>query len=330
MQGSNIKKAVISGITGQDGYYLAKFLLGKGYKVYGILRENQLPDFKTIRLSELSSSLVLIKVDLLNAKKVENLISMYRPDEVYHLAAISSVSYSLKNPHEVFQFNVMANLNLLEAIRLVDNKIKFFHAASSEIYGNVPSVNLPISELTPFNPNSPYALSKVSAYMSTVNYRNLYNLYATNGILFNHESPLRPDHFVFKKIINVAARISLGEKTKLTLGNVEIWRDWGFAEDYVEGMWLCLQHGMADDFIFSTGQCIQLKSIVSKVFSAVGLDYEDHLEIAETYFRKNDVLKNFGSSKKAKDLLGWKAVTNIDKLIQLLLEAEIKSLSQKK
>lgn len=320
------KKALITGITGQDGYYLAKLLLSKNYSVYGITREGQKANSNTERLRNLSSDLKLIEVDLQNHDKVFNLVTQYRPDEVYNLAAVSSVRYSLDHPHETVQFNILANLNLLEAIRLIDKKIKFFHAASSEIYGNVPQENLPITESTPFNPNSPYALSKVSAYHATVHYRKLYNLFASNGVLFNHESILRSNTFVFKKIINTAARIHLGEQTKLTLGNVEVWRDWGYAPDYVEGMWLSLQYHEADDFIFSTGHCTQLKYVVEKAFSILGLNYADHVEISEDYFRSNEVFKNYGSSEKAIKLLNWKRSTSIDSLIQKLLDDEIKSL----
>lgn len=328
--GEVLKKAIITGITGQDGYYLAKLLLDKGYLVFGVIRENQTGSIERKRVEDLSSNLKILNVDLLNLGAVEELISSINPDEVYNLAAVSSVSYSIDHPHETMQFNVLANLNLLETIKKFKKPIRFFHAASSEIYGNVDESLLPITEETAFNPQSPYALSKVSAYLTTKSYRELYGLFATNGILFNHESPLRRDNFVFKKIINTAARIYLGEKDlKLALGNVDIWRDWGFAGDYVEGMWLSLQQNKSDDYIFCTGTCTQLKDVVEKVFAMKDLNYKDHLIISETFFRTKDVLKNYGCSNKAKQILGWSSKTDINKLISILLDAEIESIKLK-
>ena len=312
-----MKKALITGITGQDGYYLSKLLLEKGYEVHGTIRRASL--INTYRIDELISTyrngeLNLHYSDLLDSASLSSLITQIEPDEVYNLAAQSHVSVSFKNPVYTTQVGTLGSMSILEAIRSSDKEIKFYQASSSEMYGGASRKKL--NESSPFDPKSPYAASKVFAHDITKIYRESYNLFGVNGILFNHESPMRGETFVTRKITRAVGRIKMGIQTKLILGNLDASRDWGFAGDYVEGMWMMLQHKEPSDWVLATGESITVKSFVEKAFEYVGLDFTDYVESSERYFRPNEVDFLLGDYTKAKNELGWKPKNNLIKRLK--------------
>jgi len=325
-------KAFITGITGQDGYYLANLLLGKGYEVHGTIRRSSL--INTSRIDNLISKyanenkLTLHYSDLLDSTSLTNLINRIEPDEVYNLAAQSHVAVSFKNPLYTSQTSTIGSVALLEVIKNSNKKIKYYQASSSEMYGGIDKNKL--NEESKFIPKSPYAVGKVFAHEMTKVYRESYNLFAVNGILFNHESPFRGETFVTRKITRAVGRISCGIQSKLTLGNLSASRDWGFAGDYVEGMWLMMQHSNPDDWVLSTGESHTVEEFLKLSFGKVNLNWEDYVVIDEKYYRPNEVGFLLGDSSKAQNELGWELKTSFDQLVNMMVESDIELAKQDK
>jgi GDPmannose 4,6-dehydratase len=327
-----MKKAFITGITGQDGSYLAELLLEKGYAVHGLIRRAS--TFNTDRIDHLykdfhdpEARVYLHYGDLSVSGQLTDLLHDIKPDEIYHLGAQSHVRVSFDMPEYTGDITGLGTLRLLEAIRKTEIKTRFYQASSSEMFGAAPP---PQYELTPFQPQSPYAAAKVYAYYIVRNYRDAYKLFACNGILFNHESPRRGETFVTRKITRAAARIKLGLQDKLYLGNLEAKRDWGFAGDYVEAMWLILQQEKPDDFVIATGETHSVREFVEKVFQKLGLDYQQHVIIDPRYFRPTEVDVLLGDSTKAKKTLGWNPKVNFDQLIDMMVAADMEQSSKEK
>ena len=326
-----MKKALITGITGQDGYYLSKFLLEKNYEVHGTIRRASL--INTYRIDELISNyrngqLTLHYSDLLDSASLSSLVNQIIPDEVYNLAAQSHVSVSFKNPVYTTQVGTLGSISILEAIRGLGSEVKFYQASSSEMYGGSSSVKL--NEMSPFDPKSPYAASKVFAHDITKIYRDSYDLFCVNGILFNHESPMRGETFVTRKITRAVGGIKMGIQEKVTLGNLDASRDWGFAGDYVEGMWMMLQNNLPSDWVLATGKSITVREFAEKAFKKVDMDFEEYVESSEKYFRPNEVDYLLGDYSKAEKELGWTPKTSIDDLVSLMVEEDIKLAKREK
>jgi GDPmannose 4,6-dehydratase len=320
-----MKKALVTGITGQDGSYLAELLLTKGYEVHGIIRRAS--SFNTARIDHLYSDPHLNDVrfflhygDISDSTNLIKLLYRIQPDEVYHLAAQSHVRVSFDIPEYTGDVTGLSTVRILEAIRQTGLKAKFYQASSSEMYGKV-NVS-PQNETTPFYPRSPYAAAKVYAYWSTVNYRESYGLFACNGILFNHESPRRGETFVTRKITRAAARIKAGLQDKLYLGNLEARRDWGYAKEYVEAMWLMLQQNQPDDYVVATGETHSVKEFLEETFSHSGLTWQEHVEIDPKYYRPTEVDLLVGDASKAKAVLGWEPQTRFKDLVHLMVTAD--------
>ena len=320
-----MKKAFVTGITGQDGYYLADLLLKKGYEVHGTIRRSS--SINTSRIDPLianyqsSGQLRLYYSDLLDSSSLNSLINNILPDEVYNLAAQSHVSVSFKNPIFTTQTGTLGSLSLLEAVRNAEKPIRFYQASSSEMYGGGEVIKL--NENSPFDPKSPYAASKVFAHNMTKIYRDSYELFCVNGILFNHESPHRGETFVTRKITRAATRIKLGIQKKLVLGNLEASRDWGFAGDYVEAMYLMMNHNKPDDWVIATGETHTVMEFVEKTFNFLELNWEEYVETSEKYYRPNEVDYLLGDPSKAKNDLGWSPKTNLDKLVEIMVESDL-------
>ena len=319
------KKALITGITGQDGSYLAELLLSKGYEVYGIVRRSS--SFNTGRLDQIyqdphvpQKRLNLIYGDLNDASSVNRILKLVNPHEIYNLAAQSHVKVSFEIPENTSEVTAMGALRILEAIRETRIKTRYYQASSSELYGRAPG---PQNENTPFQPVSPYAVAKLFAYWSTVNYRESYDLYACNGILFNHESPRRGETFVTRKITRAVARIKHGLEKKLYLGNLEAKRDWGYAPDYVEAMWIMLQQEKAQDYVIATGETHTVRDFVQEAFGHVGLDYEKYVEVDPRYFRPLEVHTLRGDASKAREELGWKPQVTFKELVRIMMDADL-------
>jgi GDPmannose 4,6-dehydratase len=320
-----MKRALITGITGQDGSYLAEFLLDKGYEVYGLIRRSS--TFNTDRIDHLykdfhdpESRMYLHYGDLSVSAHLTDLLYKIQPEEIYHLGAQSHVRVSFDMPEYTGDVTGLGTLRMLEAIRKTGIKTKFYQASSSEMFGAAPP---PQNEETPFEPQSPYAAAKVYAYYLVKNYRKAYNIFAGNGILFNHESPRRGETFVTRKITRAATRIKLGLQSKLYLGNLEAKRDWGFAGDYVEAMWLMLQQDEPDDFVIATGETHSVREFTEKVFQRLDLDYRQHVEIDQRYFRPTEVDVLLGDSTKAQKSLGWEPKVGFDQLIDIMIHADL-------
>jgi GDPmannose 4,6-dehydratase len=327
-----MKKALITGITGQDGSYLAELLLNKGYAVHGLIRRAS--TFNTERIDHLykdfhdrAARIHLYYGDLSVSGQLTDLLHDIQPDEIYHLGAQSHVRVSFDMPEYTGDVTGLGTLRLLEAIRKTGIKTKFYQASSSEMFGAAPP---PQNELTPFQPQSPYAAAKVYAYYVVRNYRDAYKLFACNGILFNHESPRRGETFVTRKVTRAATRIKLGLQDKLYLGNLDAKRDWGFAGDYVEAMWLMLQQEKPDDLVIATGETHSVKEFVEKVFRKLNLDYQKHVIIDPKYFRPTEVDVLLGDSSKAKNILGWKPRVGFDQLIDMMIEADMEQAGKEK
>ncbi len=327
-----MKKALITGITGQDGSYLAELLLNKGYAVHGLIRRAS--TFNTERIDHLyrdfhdpAAHIHLYYGDLSVSGQLTDLLHDIQPDEIYHLGAQSHVRVSFDMPEYTGDVTGLGTLRLLEAIRKTGIKTKFYQASSSEMFGAAPP---PQNELTPFQPQSPYAAAKVYAYYIVRNYRDAYKLFACNGILFNHESPRRGETFVTRKVTRAATRIKLGLQDKLYLGNLDAKRDWGFAGDYVEAMWLMLQQEKPDDLVIATGETHSVKEFVEKVFRKLDLDYQKHVIIDPKYFRPTEVDVLLGDSSKAKNILGWKPRVGFDQLIDMMIEADMEQANKEK
>ena len=314
-----IRKALITGITGQDGAYLAEFLLEKGYEVHGMVRRASTESFE--RIAHLRDDVSLHQADLLDQLSIVNLIQAVRPQEVYNLAAQSFVPTSWLQPLLTGEFTALGVTRMLEAIRLVDPKIRFYQASSSEMFGSVKEE--PQNEQTPFWPRSPYGVAKVYGHWITVNYRESYGIFACSGILFNHESPRRGKEFVTRKITDGVARIKLGRQEKLRLGNLDAKRDWGFAGDYVRAMWLMLQQDEPDDFVVASGRQHSVREMVELAFGCVDLDWEEHVEIDPKLLRPAEVFTLCGDAAKARTVLGWTPTVTFPELVRMMVEADL-------
>lgn len=314
--------ALISGITGQDGAYLAKFLLEKNYEVYGIYRRTSSPNFWRLQALGIDDKVKLIPADITDFSSVMEAIRVSQPNEIYHLAAQSFVGASFESPISTANVTGLSTLNFLEAIRQLNPEIKFYFAATSELYGNT-NFKDKINEETPFYPQSPYAVAKLYGYWITKVYRESYKIFAVNGILFNHESPLRGLEFVTRKISNGVAKIFLGLDKELRLGNLEARRDWGYAVEYIEAMWLMMQQDKPDDYIIATGVSHSVKEFVEEAFSYLGLDWEKHVVIDKRFFRPLDVNNLVGDYSKAKRELGWEPKTDFKKLVRIMVDADV-------
>lgn len=314
-----MKKALITGITGQDGSYLAEFLLGKGYEVHGVTRRTSTPNYDRIR--KIVDKVVLHPGDLLDQHSLTSVIKEVQPDEVYNLAAQSFVETSWKQPVLTGEFTALGVTRMLEAVQLVKPDARFYQASSSEMFGKVQET--PQKETTPFYPRSPYGVAKVYGHWITVNYRESYNLYAVSGILFNHESPRRGLEFVTRKVTHAAARISLGKQDKLQLGNLDSKRDWGYAPDYVEAMWLMLQPDKPQDYVVGTGRTWSVKQLLELAFQAVGLDWQQYVEVDQKLVRPAEVDLLVADPQKAKNKLGWEPKTNFEQMIEIMVRADL-------
>ncbi len=328
------KKALITGITGQDGSYLAELLLEKGYHVYGMIRRSS--SINTQRIDSVCpvthtsthSRLKLLYGDLGDASSVNHLVKTLRPDEIYNLAAQSHVKISFDVPEYTADVTGLGALRILEAIRESGVHSRFYQASSSELYGRAEQT--PQDENTPFEPVSPYAVAKLFAYWTTVNYRESYGIYACNGILFNHESERRGENFVTRKITRAVARIKKGLQDKLYLGNLDARRDWGYAKDYVEAMWLMLQEKKPDDFVIATGETHTVREFVNEAFAYAGLDPKKYVRVDKKYFRPIEVNHLLGDYSKAKKKLGWKPKTGFKELVRLMVDADMKAAEKEK
>jgi len=317
-------KALITGITGQDGSYLAELLLSKGYAVYGIIRRSS--SFNTGRIDHIFDKLNLVYGDLTDGSGLSTILLDIEPDEVYNLGAQSHVKVSFDQPVYTVNVDALGTINLLEAIRSLKNPPKFYQASSSEMFGKVQET--PQSETTPFYPRSPYGCAKLYSYWQTVNYREAYGLFACNGILFNHESPRRGETFVTRKITMAVARIKAGLQDKLYLGNLNAKRDWGYAGDYVEAMWLMLQQDEPDDFVIATGKTYSVKDFLAEAFEYVGLDWKNHVVVDPKYFRPSEVDVLMGDASKAKMELGWTPQTPMHELARMMVDADMEQLAK--
>ena len=313
------KRAIISGITGQDGSYLAEFLLDQGYEVVGIVRRSSASNLW--RIQHLVDRLQLRPADLLDQLSLIRVIDEVRPDEFYNLAAMSFVPASWEQPMLTGEFNAQGVTRVLDAIRQVDSSIRFYQASSSEMYGKV--LEVPQTETTPFYPRSPYGVSKVFGHYITVNYRESYDLFACSGILFNHESPRRGLEFVTRKVSDGVARIKLGQTDQLKLGNLEACRDWGFAGDYVRAMWLMLQQDQASDFVVATGVSHSVKDLVEIAFKHVGLDWQSYVKTDPSLLRPAEVDRLVGDASRAREILDWKPSLDLATLIRMMVDADL-------
>lgn len=314
------KVALITGITGQDGSLLSQFLLEKEYEVYGLVRDDTHPNLFNLKYLNIINHVKLIKANLLDLSFITRTISDLQPDEVYNLAAQSSVGLSFKLPTWTIEFNIKSTSILLDAIRNTNSGSKFYQASSSEMFGNVIEKDLPITEETILHPVSPYGISKAASHWIAVNYRETYGLFVCCGILFNHESVLRGPNFVTSKIINSAIRISEGHHNILELGNINIYRDWGYAPDFVKGMWLMLQNDTAGDYILCSGEVHSLKGFAEEVFSILNLDINKYLKINNELYRPLELKKIYGDNSKARNVLGWKYDISFQDLIINLIK----------
>jgi GDPmannose 4,6-dehydratase len=313
-------KAVITGITGQDGSYLAEFLLEKGYEVYGVVRRSSTENFE--RIAHIRDQINLEQADLLDQLSLNHIMRNVEPDEVYNLAAQSFVPTSWSQPILTGEFTGLGVTRVLESIRAVDKDIKFYQASSSEMFGKV--LEVPQSEATPFYPRSPYGVAKVYGHFITVNYRESYDMFAASGILFNHESPRRGLEFVTRKITNAVAKIKNGMQKELRLGNLDSKRDWGFAGDYVHAMWLMLQQDTADDYVIGTGQTHKVREFCRIAFEHVGLNYEDYVVVDKAFYRPAEVDLLVADPKKAKDKLGWEPKVSFEQLVTMMVDEDMK------
>jgi GDPmannose 4,6-dehydratase len=320
------RRALITGITGQDGSYLAELLLDKGYEVIGMVRRSSTVNFE--RIGHLQDQMELVNGDLLDEVSMIEILRTHRPEEVFNLAAQSFVQTSFSQPVLTGEVTALGVTRLLDAIRIADPDIRFYQASSSEMFGKV--VEVPQRETTPLYPRSPYGVAKVYGHWLTINYRESYGLHATSGILFNHESPRRGLEFVTRKISHGVAAIKLGMRDTLPLGNLEAQRDWGFAGDYVEAMWLMLQQDEPSDYVVSTGETHSVREFCEVAFSHVGLDYRDHVVTDERFFRPAEVELLVGNADKAHAELGWKPKVDFPSLVRMMVDADVELLSELK
>jgi GDPmannose 4,6-dehydratase len=314
-----MKTALITGITGQDGSYLAELLLSKGYRVIGMVRRTSTINFD--RIKDFQDDVTIVQGDLLDQMSLIDILQEEKPDEVYNLAAQSFVPTSWKQPVLTGEFTALGVTRVLDAIRIVDPKIRFYQASSSEMFGRVREV--PQTENTPFYPRSPYGVAKVYGHWITVNYRESYNLFACSGILFNHESPRRGLEFVTHKVTHAAARIKLGLQNELRLGNLDAKRDWGYAGDYVEAMWLMLQQDEPDDYVIATGETHSVRELCEVAFKHVGLNWQDYVIVDPRFYRPAEVDLLIGDNNKGKEKLGWQPKVSFQGLIEMMVDADL-------
>ena len=315
-----MKKALICGISGQDGAYLSQFLLAKGYEVYGTSRDAQITSFSNLASLGIRDRIKFESMALNDFRSILQVLVKIQPDEIYNLAGQSSVALSFQQPVESLESIGVGTMYLLEAIRFTGKTVKFYNAGSSECFGDTNQS--PADETTPFHPRSPYAVAKAAAFWEVSNYREAYGLFACSGILFNHESPLRPERFVTKKIVAAACRIAAGSSEMLTLGNTAVSRDWGWAPEYVEAMWLMLQQQKPDDYVIATGESHSLEEFVSAAFVNVGLDWRNHVKTNAELLRPTDIAHGRGNAAKAYKKLGWKANYKMQEVVRMMVEAE--------
>jgi GDPmannose 4,6-dehydratase len=327
---TRVKRALITGITGQDGSYLAELLLGKGYEVHGIIRRTS--TFSTHRIDHLyvdphvsGARLFMHHGDLVDGSRLSTLLSQIKPDEIYHLAAQTHVRVSFDEPEYTSNTTGLGTVRLLEAMRQTASEARFYQASSSEMFGDSPP---PQNELTPFQPRSPYGTAKVFAYWTARNYRDAFGLYVVNGILFNHESPRRGETFVTRKITRAVARIQAGLEDHLWVGNIDAVRDWGYAPEYVEVMWRMLQADKPDDYVLATGKGCTVREFLAMAFAEVGLDWEQHVRFDDRYLRPNEVDSVIGDASKATAVLGWNPQIYTPDLVKIMIAADIKALEE--
>ena len=320
-----MKKALICGISGQDGSYLAHFLLNHGYDVIGTSRDAHMNEFGNLDKLGIRSRIKLLSMALNDSRSVFQVLNQVRPDEVYNLAGLSSVALSFEQPVEALESITLGTLNLIESIRFLKRDIRFYSAGSSECFGEIGEL-VAADENTAFRPRSAYAVAKAAAFWEVANYREAYGLFACSGILFNHESPLRPERFVTQKIIAAACRIAAGSKEKLCLGNVSIQRDWGWAPDYVEAMWRTLQQDEPADFVIATGKLHSLEEFVETAFSMVGLNWRNHVIVDRSLLRPIDIEVGWGNPARAREKLGWQAQYKMQDVVRMMVEAQSISL----
>jgi GDPmannose 4,6-dehydratase len=313
-----MKTALICGISGQDGAYLAKLLLSQGYTVFGGSRDAHMASRRNLARLGVEKEVQIVSLSINDFRSVLQNLLKIKPDEVYNLAGQSSVGLSFEQPVETLESVSVGTLNLLEAIRFSNLPIRFYNAGSSECFGDTGSAAA--DEMTPFRPRSPYGVAKAAAFWQVANYREAYQLHASTGILFNHESPLRPERFVTQKIVATARRIAQGSNEMLTLGNINIARDWGWAPDYVEAMWLMLQQDQADDYVIATGHTTKLRDFIRIVFESVGLNWEDYVRSDESFFRPTDIAEGHANPDKARQKLGWSAQHKMEDVARLMVE----------
>lgn len=314
-----MKKALIIGISGQDGAYLADLLLREGYEVHGTSRDHEVSSFGNLARLGIKEQVRLASMVTSDFRSVLTALQKADADEIYNLAGQTSVGMSFAYPVETFDSIMIGTMNLLECIRLLKKPVRFYNAGSSEVFGDTKT---PADEGAPFHPRSPYATAKAAAHYAVANYREAYGLFAATGILFNHESPMRPPRFVTRKIVSTAVRIANGSSERLKLGNLNVHRDWGWAPDYVDAMWRILQHEKPEDFVVATGAMHSLRDFVDKTFDCLGLKATDHVDSDESLLRPSDITYSVGYAEKAHRLLGWKATVDFDGLISRLVEAE--------
>lgn len=319
-----MKKALIIGVSGQDGAYLARLLLDKGYEVHGTSRDHEVSSFRNLERLGIKDRVKVTSMVTSDFRSVLTALQKSDADEIYNLAGQTSVGMSFAYPVETFESILIGTMNLLECIRLLQRPVKLYNAGSSEVFGNTPQ---PATESTPYHPRSPYATAKAAAHYAVTNYREAYGLFACTGILFNHESPLRPARFVTSKIVSTAVRIAKGSNETLKLGNIDVYRDWGWAPEYVEAMWKMLQLKTPTDFVIATGQQHSLRQFTAKVFELLGLEEERHVISDSNLYRPLDISNSVGCAEKAKTLLGWCAQTTFDEIIDQLVRSEKNKLS---
>jgi GDPmannose 4,6-dehydratase len=314
-------RALICGISGQDGAYLARLLLDKGYEVFGTSRDAQIGGFANLVRLGIRERVCLESMAANDFRSVLNVLNRTDPQEIYNLAGQSSVGLSFEQPVETLESFAVGTINLLEAIRFLDRPVRFYSAGSSECFGD--TAGGAANEQTPFHPRSPYAVAKSTAHWLVANYRDAYGLHASTGILFNHESPLRPERFVTKKIVAAAVRIARGERSRLTLGNIHIKRDWGWAPEYVDAMWRMLQQPSGSDFVIATGESRTLGEFAETAFGQVGLDWREHTDLSEALMRPSDLAEGRGDASRARQVLGWSATCRMSDVVKAMVEAEL-------
>lgn len=323
-----VPRALICGVSGQDGSYLAKLLLSKGYEVWGSSRDAELNSFHNLHLLGIDDSVHLVSLSPGDTGSILSLLRRIRPDEIFSLSGQSSVGLSFEQPVETIQSIALGTLNLLEGIRLSELNIRFYNAGSTECFGDTG--NGIANECTPFNPRSPYAVAKASAYWTVANYREAYGMFACTGILSNHDSPLRPVRFVTRKIIHAVASLALGKDTKLSLGNLEIERDWGWAPEYVQAIAMMLEQSAPEDYIIATGQSHTLTQFVETAFSLIGKDWREHVAVDQNLMRPTDIVRNKVDPAKAATILRWKGQSGMKQVVGMMLESEMRNLRKEK